>query len=87
MVSFNPFAAARLRSGFAFFLFRLVPPHDWPSRGWRVDHEELAFICEPHNLFVKREEEMLEEVESFGYWIGKREEERRKMRNGREIWL
>jgi len=28
---------------------------------------------------------MLEEVESFGYWIGKREEERRKKKNGHEI--
>ncbi|KAG5043138.1 hypothetical protein JHK87_007053 [Glycine soja] len=36
---------------------RLVPP-----RGWLVDQEELAFICEAHKVQARRV--MLEEVES-----------------------
>lgn len=29
---------------------RLVPPRDWPPRGWEVDRKELAFIREAHKL-------------------------------------
>ena len=31
-------------------VMRLVPPRDWPPRGWEVDREELAFIREAHKL-------------------------------------
>ncbi|KAL5146168.1 Protein PLASTID TRANSCRIPTIONALLY ACTIVE 10 [Glycine soja] len=41
---------------------RLVPPRDWPPRGWRVDQEELAFIREAHKVQARRVR--LEEVES-----------------------
>ncbi|KAH1069551.1 hypothetical protein GYH30_006945 [Glycine max] len=41
---------------------RLVPPHDWPPRGWCVDQEELTFIREAHKVQARRV--MLEEVES-----------------------
>lgn len=29
---------------------RMVPPRDWPPRGWTVDKDELAFIREAHKL-------------------------------------
>ncbi|XP_029126647.1 protein PLASTID TRANSCRIPTIONALLY ACTIVE 10 [Cajanus cajan] len=41
---------------------RLVPPRDWPPRGWRVDRKELAFIREAHRMQARRVR--LEEVES-----------------------
>ncbi|RDX70411.1 Protein PLASTID TRANSCRIPTIONALLY ACTIVE 10, partial [Mucuna pruriens] len=41
---------------------RLVPPRDWPPRGWRVDRKELAFIREAHKMLARRVG--LEEVES-----------------------
>ncbi|CAJ1975023.1 unnamed protein product [Sphenostylis stenocarpa] len=40
---------------------RLVPPRDWPPRGWSVDRKELAFIREAHKMQAKV---TLEEVES-----------------------
>ncbi|XP_047157256.1 protein PLASTID TRANSCRIPTIONALLY ACTIVE 10 [Vigna umbellata] len=41
---------------------RLVPPRDWPPRGWHVDRKELAFIREAHKMQAKRVS--LEEVEN-----------------------
>lgn len=36
---------------------RMVPPRDWPPRGWEVDKGELAFIREVHKLeWVQRTE-------------------------------
>lgn len=35
-------------------VFRLVPPRDWPPRGWEVDMEELRFIREAHKLVDKK---------------------------------
>ncbi|KAE9604279.1 hypothetical protein Lal_00001878 [Lupinus albus] len=35
-------------------VFRLMPPRDWPPRGWEVDRKELAFIREAHKLLAKR---------------------------------
>lgn len=35
-------------------VFRLVPPRDWPPRGWEVDREELGFMREAHKLLAKR---------------------------------
>ncbi|KAK1313072.1 hypothetical protein QJS10_CPA06g01353 [Acorus calamus] len=32
----------------------LVPPRDWPPRGWEVDEEELAFIREAHRAQSER---------------------------------
>ncbi|KHF98739.1 tex [Gossypium arboreum] len=40
---------------------RLVPPRDWPPRGWEVDREELEFIREAHKLEAVRVD--LEKVE------------------------
>ncbi|KAG4936089.1 hypothetical protein JHK82_050371 [Glycine max] len=55
------------------FLFSLFAScrHTTTASWLRVDQEELAFICKPHKVQARRV--MLEEVESFGYWIGKRE--------------
>lgn len=33
---------------------RLVPPRDWPPRGWEVDREELAFMREAHKMVARR---------------------------------
>ncbi|XP_027353065.1 protein PLASTID TRANSCRIPTIONALLY ACTIVE 10 isoform X2 [Abrus precatorius] len=33
---------------------RLVPPRDWPPRGWEVDRKELAFIREAHKMQARR---------------------------------
>lgn len=41
---------------------RLVPPRDWPPRGWEVDRKELAFIREAHKLQAKRVR--LEDIEN-----------------------
>jgi hypothetical protein len=41
---------------------RLVPPRDWPPRGWEVDREELAFIREAHKVQAKRVR--LEDIEN-----------------------
>ncbi|KAK7302219.1 hypothetical protein RJT34_13103 [Clitoria ternatea] len=35
-------------------LIRLVPPRDWPPRGWQVDRKELAFIRGAHEMQAKR---------------------------------
>lgn len=35
-------------------VMRLVPPRDWPPRGWEVDRKELAFIREAHKLQGER---------------------------------
>ncbi|KAJ7956086.1 protein PLASTID TRANSCRIPTIONALLY ACTIVE 10 [Quillaja saponaria] len=43
-------------------IMRLVPPRDWPPRGWEVDRKELAFIREAHKLQSVRVE--LEELEN-----------------------
>ncbi|KAI4343641.1 hypothetical protein L6164_010969 [Bauhinia variegata] len=43
-------------------VFRLVPPRDWPPRGWEVDRKELAFIREAHKLESVRVN--LEELET-----------------------
>lgn len=43
---------------------QLVPPRDWPPRGWEVDREELAFIREAHKLQARRVR--LEDVENGG---------------------
>lgn len=29
---------------------RLIPPRDWPPRGWEVDRKELEFIREAHKM-------------------------------------
>ncbi|MED6108701.1 Protein PLASTID TRANSCRIPTIONALLY ACTIVE 10 [Stylosanthes scabra] len=42
-------------------VFRLVPPRDWPPRGWEVDREELAFMREAHKMVARRVS--LEELE------------------------
>ncbi|OVA15374.1 Ribosomal protein S1 [Macleaya cordata] len=31
-------------------VLRMLPPRDWPPRGWEVDEKELAFIREAHKL-------------------------------------
>lgn len=41
---------------------KLVPPRDWPPRGWEVDREELAFIREAHKMEAKRVR--LEDIEN-----------------------
>lgn len=41
---------------------RLVPPRDWPPRGWEVDREELAYIREAHKMQAKRVS--VEEIEN-----------------------
>ncbi|KAH7684825.1 Nucleic acid-binding OB-fold-containing protein [Dioscorea alata] len=33
---------------------RLVPPRDWPPRGWEVDKKELEFIREAHQMLAER---------------------------------
>ncbi|MQL87961.1 hypothetical protein Taro_020513 [Colocasia esculenta] len=33
---------------------RMVPPRDWPPRGWEVDKDELALIREAHKLEWER---------------------------------
>lgn len=33
---------------------RMVPPRDWPPRGWEVDTEELKFIREVHVMQAER---------------------------------
>ncbi|XP_039120899.1 protein PLASTID TRANSCRIPTIONALLY ACTIVE 10 isoform X2 [Dioscorea cayenensis subsp. rotundata] len=33
---------------------RLVPPRDWPPRGWEVDKKELEFIREAHKMLAER---------------------------------
>ncbi|XP_028788155.1 protein PLASTID TRANSCRIPTIONALLY ACTIVE 10 [Neltuma alba] len=43
-------------------VMRLVPPRDWPPRGWQVDRKELAFIREAHKLQAERI--TLEELEA-----------------------
>lgn len=43
-------------------VMRLVPPRDWPPRGWEVDRKELAFIREAHKFLSKRV--TLEELET-----------------------
>ncbi|KAF7838200.1 Protein PLASTID TRANSCRIPTIONALLY ACTIVE 10 [Senna tora] len=43
-------------------VMRLVPPRDWPPRGWEVDRKELAFIREAHKLLNERVS--LEELEA-----------------------
>lgn len=43
-------------------VMRLVPPRDWPPRGWEVDREELRFIREAHRVVGERV--TLEEVEN-----------------------
>eukprot|EP01018_Ginkgo_biloba_P013690 Gb_30753 [translate_table: standard] len=35
-------------------IFTLMPPRDWPPRGWQVDPQELAFIREAHKLEAVR---------------------------------
>ncbi|KAK9108415.1 hypothetical protein Syun_024426 [Stephania yunnanensis] len=35
-------------------VLRVVPPRDWPPRGWKVDEKELAFIREAHRLQAER---------------------------------
>lgn len=40
----------------------LMPPRDWPPRGWEVDRGELEFIRETHKLQAKRVS--LEDLES-----------------------
>ncbi|KAL5543960.1 hypothetical protein UlMin_007744 [Ulmus minor] len=35
---------------------RLMPPRDWPPRGWEVDKKELEFIREAHKLQAERVE-------------------------------
>lgn len=42
----------------------LVPPRDWPPRGWEVDREELAFMREAHKMLARRVR--LEELEEEG---------------------
>ncbi|CAA6659659.1 unnamed protein product [Spirodela intermedia] len=46
---------------------RMVPPRDWPPRGWTVDKDELAFIREAHKLECDRvdlESEVRTDVDS-----------------------
>lgn len=35
-------------------VLRMVPPRDWPPRGWEVDQKELAFIREAHVMQSER---------------------------------
>ncbi|KAG6589398.1 Protein PLASTID TRANSCRIPTIONALLY ACTIVE 10, partial [Cucurbita argyrosperma subsp. argyrosperma] len=35
-------------------VLQVVPPRDWPPRGWEVDREELEFIREAHKLQAVR---------------------------------
>lgn len=35
-------------------VLQVVPPRDWPPRGWHVDREELEFIREAHKLQAVR---------------------------------
>ncbi|KAK4264486.1 hypothetical protein QN277_025652 [Acacia crassicarpa] len=35
-------------------VMRLMPPRDWPPRGWEVDRKELAFIREAHKFQGER---------------------------------
>ncbi|KAM0982270.1 hypothetical protein TB2_014896 [Malus domestica] len=41
---------------------RLIPPRDWPPRGWEVDKKELEYIREAHKLQAVRVR--LDELES-----------------------
>ncbi|XP_061359783.1 protein PLASTID TRANSCRIPTIONALLY ACTIVE 10 [Gastrolobium bilobum] len=41
---------------------QLIPPRDWPPRGWEVDRKELAFIREAHKFLARRVS--LEEMET-----------------------
>ncbi|KAK9117472.1 hypothetical protein Sjap_016419 [Stephania japonica] len=43
-------------------VLRVVPPRDWPPRGWNVDEKQLAFIREAHRLQAERVD--LDEVET-----------------------
>lgn len=36
--------------------FRMMPPRDWPPRGWEVDEKELAFIRGAHRMQAERVE-------------------------------
>lgn len=42
---------------------RLVPPRDWPPRGWEVDRKELEFIREAHKM-IHEARVRVEELES-----------------------
>ncbi|XP_078181676.1 nucleic acid-binding, OB-fold-like protein isoform X2 [Carex rostrata] len=44
---------------------QLIPPRDWPPKGWEVDKEELEFIREAHKLQSVRVD-----VGGGGNWIG-----------------
>ncbi|KAF3329462.1 hypothetical protein FCM35_KLT04793 [Carex littledalei] len=44
---------------------QLIPPRDWPPKGWEVDKEELEFIREAHKLQSVRVD-----VGGGGNWVG-----------------